>query len=311
MFRVMGPGTMVLLANNTLANWFDRRLGLASGMMQFAMAGANALVPASMVVLIEAFGWRGAYLGIGAILAAVLMPLVALVYRETPCEIGQFADGERHEPGEEPAKLNLHGLSLPQAKQHRAYWILLAATAMWGLIGTGFVFHLEALFQVHGLGQSASTRALTWMAVSMGTFQIMGGLMADRVELRSLLIAAVGVIAVSCLMLANGSAALLVPSFAVYGIAQGLMSIVAATGWARYFGRAHLGKIRGMSLTAAIAGSSLGPLLMGVSDDYLGSFTPSLWLFAGLAGVITIAAFWATPPERRSVGSSSSASNLD
>jgi len=52
-----------------------------------------------------------------------------------------------------------------------------------------------------------------------------------------------------------------------------------------------------MSLTAAIAGSSLGPLLMGVSDDYLGSFTPAFGLFAGLALVIAIAGVWATPPK--------------
>ncbi len=297
LFRILGAGMMVLLANNTLATWFDRRLGLASGMMQVAMAGAIAFVPAGIVFLIETFGWRGAYLGIAAILAVGLLPLLAAVYRESPEVLGQLPDGVRTALSGKPLDVGVVGLTLPQARRHRAFWILLAATATWALIGTGYFFHLEAIFQAHGLGKSNSTRAMTYMALGMGTFQILGGLLADRVALRWLVASAVGLLAASCVMMAIGKATILIPGFAVFGIGQGLMSIVAATGWARYFGRAHLGKIRGMSLTAAIAGSSLGPLLMGVSDDYLGSFAPAFGLFAGLALVIAVAGLWATPPK--------------
>ncbi len=293
LFRVIGAGTMVLLANNTLATWFDRRLGLASGMMQVAMACAMAFVPAGIVLLIDALGWRGAYLGIAAILAVGLLPLLAIVYRESPAALGQFPDGVR--TGKSLDRVAV-GLTLSEARRHRAYWILLAATATWSLIGTGLIFHLEAIFQVHGLGKSASARSMTFVAIGMGTAQILGGLLADRIALRWLVASAVGLIAVGSGMLASNSVEILLPSFGVYGVGQGLMSIVAATGWARFFGRAHLGKIRGMSLTAAIAGSSLGPLLMGMSDDYLGSFVPAFWVFAGLATVIATVGFWATPP---------------
>ncbi len=296
LFRILGPGTLVLLANNTLAAWFDRRLGLASGMMQFAMACSMAFIPAGIVSLIETFGWRGAYLGIATILAAGLLPLLAFVYRESPDLLGQFSDGACPIHGEQSLKLKTVGLTLAQARQQRAFWILLAATATWALIGTGIVFHLEAIFGAHGLGKSAAKWALSCIAIGMGTSQIVGGLLADRVALRWLVVSAVGLIAVSCALLATGSAATLITIFFVYGIAQGLMTIIAATGWARFFGRAHLGKIRGMSLTAAIAGSSLGPLLMGVSDDYFGGFGPAFWLFAGLAAVVAIAGIWTTPP---------------
>ena len=297
LFRVLAAGTMVLLANNTLAAWFDRRLGLASGLMQLSMAGAMAFVPAGIVLLIETFGWRGAYLGIAAIFAMGLLPLLAVMYRESPGAVGQFPDGVRTALSDKPLRSGVVGLTLPQARQHRAFWILLAATATWSLIGTGLVFHLEAIFLAHGLDQSASTRSMTCVAIGMGAAQIFGGLLADRVALRGLVVSAVGLIAVSCVMLATGRVEILIPSFAVYGVGQGLMSIVAATGWARYFGRAHLGKIRGMSLTGAIAGSSLGPLLMGMSGDYLSSFRPAFWLFAGLATTVAFAGFWTTPPK--------------
>ena len=295
-FRVLGPGTLVLLANNTLANWFHRRLGLASGMMQVSMAAANALIPLSMVKLIEVFGWRGAYLAIAAVLAGGLLPLMALFYRQHPEDVGQRPDGDTHPPDETSATLSQEGLTLEEARQYPAFWILLVATATWALIGTGFVFHLEALFVSAGMGKSDSTLAMTCLAVGMGFAQVAGGLLADRVALRWLIVAAVGLIAASCLMLAGAAPQTLILSFAIFGVAQGTMSIIAGTGWARFFGRAHLGRIRGVSLTAAIAGSSLGPLLMGISADYLGGFGPSIWLFAAMAAVVAVAGFWAAPP---------------
>jgi len=297
--RTVGPGSMTLLANNTLASWFNRRLGLASGIMQVGMAGALAVVPAGILVLIDSFGWRGAFLVIGAIVACTLMPLLLFFYRESPSELGLLPDGEPMPTGEEKDS-SVHdaawGMSVKEAKQHRAFWILLAAAAVWALIGTGLVFHLNAIFQSQGMSLADSARAMSCLAIGMGVMQILGGLMADRLSLNWLLATAIGLIAVSCAMLATGQGSIYIFAYTVYGVAQGIKTIVAATAWARYFGRAHLGKIRGISLTAAIAGSSVGPLLMGISADYLGGFTPALWLFTAMAIVISIAGFWATPP---------------
>ncbi len=299
LLRTIGPGSMTLMANNTLATWFNRRLGLVSGIMQVGMASTLALAPAGIVTLIDVFGWRGAFLVFGAIIAGVLLPLLLLAYRESPRELGLLPDGHPLPSRDGIAGAShpaVWGMNVQQAMQHRAYWILLAAAAVWALIGTGLVFHRDAIFQSQGMGLSESMRAMSYLAISMGTMQALGGLLADRLPLRWLVVAAIGLIAISCVMLAVGQGATYILAYAVYGVGQGLKTIISATAWARYFGRAHLGKIRGVSLTAAIAGSSVGPLVMGVSADYLGGFTPSLWLFATLATGISIAGIWATPP---------------
>ena len=302
LLRTIGPGIMTLLANNTLAIWFDRRLGLASGMMQVGMAGAMAFVPIALLALIDAYGWRGAYLALAAIFAAGLLPLLLLVYRESPADVGQFPDGAQTQCPQR-SKLAAAGLNIGEAMQHQAYWILLIAAATWALIGTGLVFHLESIFRNQGLGKVASARALSYLAIGMASMQIAGGLLADRVATRCLLITSISLIATSCTILATGGAALLTCGYAVHGCAQGLMTIVAGTAWPRYFGRAHLGKIRGTSLTAAIAGSSLGPLIMGVSIDTWNDFSPALWLFAAGAACVAVACFWAIPPAGSEAGS--------
>jgi cyanate permease len=86
----------------------------------------------------------------------------------------------------------------------------------------------------------------------------------------------------------------LVLGYSIYGLGQGLKSILANTAWARFFGREHLGKIRGTSLTAAVGASAIGPVVMGISADYCGGFAPSLALFAGMAVLSGVAGCWAT-----------------
>lgn len=297
--RIAGPGTLTLLANNTLAAWFDRRLGKASSYMQVSMAASWAIVPLVFVMLIDSFGWRGAYLAIAGILACLVLPLMAVLYRQSPTDLGQLPDGAPVDASEQIRAFSWgNNLTVSQAMRFPCYWILLAATAMWALVGTGLIFHLAAVFEAVGLDARDSTRAVGGLAVVMGTTQLLGGIMADRLAVRWLLVASMTLLTVSCVVLACAETLFtLVAGYVVYGCSQGLMSIVAGTAWARYFGRAHLGKIRGTSLTAAVGASSVGPVVMGVSADYLGGFGPSFWLFAAVVSGIAVAAFWATPPQ--------------
>jgi cyanate permease len=116
-----------------------------------------------------------------------------------------------------------------------------------------------------------------------------GGALVDRVSIRWLLTAALLCVAIGCLVLANvcGTAAL--AAYGVYGAGQGLMTVVSSASWAKFFGPAHLGRIRGTAMTVGIGCSALGPLVMGASADYLGGFEPSLWFFAAVAAFVAFA----------------------
>lgn len=296
--RLAGPCTLTLMANNTLAAWFDVRLGQASSITHVAMAGVWAIVPVVFVLLIDAFGWRGAYLVLAGALAFGLLPLMGILYRQSPADVGQEPDGAdssvlpRHLPfswGNE--------LTLREAMAHRAYWILLISTALWSLIGTGLIFHLPALFESLGFDAKTSTHAVSGLAMVMGTTQLVAGILADRLAIRWLLVTAMSLLTIACCILAQATTlGPLIAGYVFFGCSQGLMSIIGGTAWARYFGRIHLGKIRGTSLTAAVGASAVGPVLMGASSDYLDGFAPSLWLFAAVVSVLFVVAFWATPP---------------
>lgn len=294
LLRALGSGTMVLLANNTLAAWFDKRLGMVIAAMQICMAFATAHVPATILELIDFYGWRGAYLALATVLSVGLLPIVVLAYRQSPEEMGMHPDGAHSAASERP--LSQQGMTLLEASKVPAYWILLSATSLWGLVGSGIMFHLDSIFASHGLGTDVSVPAIYFLAIAMGTMQVLGGYCTDRVPMARILVSALLSMASCCGILAVDHPDWLTMGCILFGLGQGLMTIVAGTAWARFFGRAHLGRIRGTSIMAGVGGSSVGPLLMGLSIDYQHSFSTALWLFAVFCAGVGLAAFWAHPP---------------
>jgi MFS family permease len=66
-----------LLANVGL--WFDKRRGLALGIVTAGGTMGQGLAPVLMQPLIAAFGWRGAYVALGLVCILVLLPAMLLV----------------------------------------------------------------------------------------------------------------------------------------------------------------------------------------------------------------------------------------
>jgi MFS family permease len=305
--RLLGPGVMSLLANNTLADWFDRRLGTASGVMQLGVAAAMALVPVGTHSLIEAVGWQNAYALLGAGLGLGVLPAIAVVYRERPRpelhrEVRRTSSARRDEAADEPTLLPLRpeerSLDLADARRTRAFWILCASSTIWSMTGTGLIFHLDALVEGRGTPAELACWATPIMAIAMAATQVAAGFAADAAPVRWLIAVSQVTVAGACLIVAQTRGVGPVIAYGVYGVAQGMMSVSSMTVWARYFGRRHLGRIRGTALMAGISGSAVGPVIMGASVDYLGGFEPSLWLMTAMCGAMALAAPWATPPEQ-------------
>jgi hypothetical protein len=80
------------------------------------------------------------------------------------------------------------------------------------------------------------------------------------------------------------------------GGAYGSQQAINAAGYAQYFGRDHLGAIRGTSFVFGIAGAALGPLPFAASLDWTESYTAVLAVCSGLALMCGAAAFVVSRP---------------
>jgi MFS family permease len=299
--RAFGQGALSLVAGNTLAMWFDKRLGAVSGVMNVGVAASIAMLPPMFLALIQLIGWRNAYIVLGAGVWILLFPIVILLYKNQPHDVNQTLDSKASMESAATNALRVeaasHDLSLASARRSRAYWLLIGATAAWSMIGTAIAFNIIPIFDSFGFSETNAAATFTVLAIASAATQIVAGVIADYIPLRWMASASLAMIAlavVTLMGLDSLAGSRLYATF--YGIGQGLFGIVSATIWVRYYGRTHLGAIRGSVWMATVAASSTGPFLMGFTFDSLGSYQASFVIFLTILVLLAIAVLWATPP---------------
>ena len=302
--RMLGQGAMGFLAGNTLAMWFNRRLGVASGIMNLGEAFAVGFFPPMSVLLIHSVGWRNAYVTLGVAVWMVGLPLLALAFRNRPEEIGQKVDGTASssvlpDATAESESIRYRDFDLREALKTRSYWILAIASALASMIITGIHFHTVQIYFDHGLPEADAAAMFTTYAVASSVSILIGGALADRLPLNLLLSASMACLSGGIFLVMRVSDAWTSNMFAaVAGSGQGLFSAVNATIWVRYYGRKNLGKIRGGLMTIGVAASSTGPFVMGAGHDLFGGYNEIFSVFLMMTLPMVGLAFLATRPAR-------------
>ena len=85
----------------------------------------------------------------------------------------------------------------------------------------------------------------------------------------------------------------------LFGAGIGGILTMIPVAWANYFGRAHFGAIRGITLPAQVGGQAMGPLAAGVLHDLTGSYASGLAAFAVLSLIAAGVALVTRAPRRR------------
>jgi len=331
--RMFGQGAVSMLSANTLAFWFERRLGMVEGVRNVGMAGAIAVVPAFNLWLIDELGWRGAYATLGLLVLAVMGPLM-FFFRNEPADVGQRVDGaarnrrsssrgderedtegeEAREEGSragraEPAAPGVsetdgsvktaRDLTVGQAVRTRSFWIVTSSVGLWAMLATAVLFNILPLFEQRGLSEADAARLFTVFALTLAPTQLIGGVLADRLPLNGLISAGVAALAAAMAILWRVQSPEMVNAAAVaMGLGQGLLLSSSGPLWPRYYGRSHLGQLRGLITTLMVGASSVGPFILGLCQDLLGSYDAAMTLFAVLPLPLIVLAWFATPPNR-------------
>jgi len=299
LLRLLGQGGLSLLAGNIPAMWFREKLGLVTGIVSGGFSISMAITPAFFLVLINRLGWRAAYARLGVLVWIIMLPLLALISRNKPEEVKQRIDGVIESDGavDREDSFGQNSMDLKAARKTPAYWILLINVSLWAMVVTAIFFNLLSIFDSQGVFPSVAASTYTTYAIAALITQVIAGPIADRGSLQYLLLVCMSSLGAGVLILSLATSPWLAHSYAVLlGISTGLISLVGGTMFARYYGRKHLGKLRGSVITAQVASSSLGPFITGIIFDLTGSFQISLWIFLGLLIPAAIASLWAVKP---------------
>lgn len=278
--RGLGQGALGLVSQHVITQWFVRRRGLALGLAGVGLASSTYVFPTALQAMIAAYDWRTAYLVLGAGLLLVMLPLGAGFYRHRPEMYGLVPDGLTPLAAER-TPIEESNLSLAEAQRMPVFWVFAAGSTMVPLFATALVFHHFSLAGAHGLDRTTAAAFFLPLAVATAVSNLGAGIATDYLSPRRILVAALaaltGAIALAGVL---DSLSVILAYGTLVGLSIGISNALSASVWAHYFGRAHLGSIKGFVQTLAIVGTAIGPISYGLAYDWLGTYQSILRLSA-------------------------------
>ncbi len=300
LLRALGQGALALSAIHVVNLWFVRRRGLAIGLMGAGMSLAVALVPPLMQWGIDGVGWRMTYAWIGVGVAVLVIPIAGLFFRHRPERYGLVPDGAgvADHIEVEPSS------TLAEARRTPAFWTLVGSIALLNCLGTAYLFHHVDLMSSGGVSGEGAAVMFTTFGIANWIANVTSGAAVDRLGPRRVLVSGLLLfVGVTVGLPMVSSVAAVAVYGALFGIVQGIQSNVGGSAFAHYFGRDHIGAIKGFSQTLFVAATAVGPPLLPLVSDGLGGYASALWLLS-VAPLGAALAVWALLPREAVKGGS-------
>ena len=268
-----------------VASAFDAGRGLAIGLTLSGSALAQAITPPLANFLIEAYGWRMAFvwLGLGWGGIAILLCVFLLYDGYDESRKARAADPTR---ATDKALLDAPGLSMAEAWRSVALWRIAISTFVIMVVTIALVVHQIPILVEIGVDRGAAA----WYAGMAGLAGVAGklvtGWLLDRYAARwvgGLTLAATALTFV-LLLIPNRSMTIIFIAMFINGYAAGTKLQIAGYLTSAYGGMKNFGAIFGTMASLIAAGSGLGPLMAGFIYDFWGNYDPSLWI--GIVGTL-------------------------
>ncbi len=281
----------VTLAAVIANRWFVKRRGLVTGMLTASNATGQLVFLPLLAWIVDSRGWRSAAATVSLVALCIVLPLVALLLRDSPAELGLRPFGAvTDDPPvlqQNPFKAAMGGLAA--ASRSRTFWLLTGSFFVCGATTNGLIgTHLIPAAMDHGLSEVTAASLLA----TIGVFDLFGtlgsGWLTDRLDPRWLLFWYYGLRGLSLLALpfVIGSTNLGLIAFVVfYGLdwVATVPPTVAIT--AETFGRASVGVTFGWVFGAHQLGAAVAAWGAGAARTWLGDYQ-SAFVTAGLLSLL-------------------------
>jgi MFS family permease len=265
------PGSFLRVAGS----WFDKRLGLAMGVVNSGIGFGNIFVPLIASAVIASYGWRMAYVTLGLIVLCIVLPICWLWLKETgaPPETEAQRSARKLATSENFAK----------ASQTSTFRILATAFFLLGLVNTALISQQVPILMDAGVTPSRAALIQSFFGASLLVGRIGAGLLLDRLFAPLIIIATSIGAAIACLIYSTGPNGMIVflPA-ALLGLVVGAEFDVLGYLVKRYFGMSAFGKLYGIAYAIFTLGGAIGVAAFAFSRGASGSYTLGLYGFAAV-----------------------------
>jgi MFS family permease len=269
---ILGAGTLPITWTRVVNQQFDVHKGLALGISLMGTGIFGFLSKGLTAWLIAEFGWRGAFVGIGALPLVIATPVALLLFHDRPAEPKASALGN------DPNRTAEGGLTIGETLRDRRFWTMALGFLIVSFALAGPAPNLEKMLSLSGIPATQIIKLTSLIGLSALTGRFIGGLLVDRFWAPAVAFVILTLPAIACWLLASPHLTFASAAFSIslIGFALGVEYDLMAFFIARYFGMRSYTAIYGILYVFFSTGAGFGPLLFGLDYDRHGSYHLSL-----------------------------------
>jgi len=292
-------GITIGVVSSTISRWFKSLRGLVGGVAVTGTSfGHFAIIPA-VAFFMGNYGWRGSWVALGIIVAAVVVPLATAVMKKEPADVSQLPYETRAD-ARRTTSLKSRGIEIPLRQAFLSWSFLFVATTYFLCGFQDFFFvtqfipfatdaglsnqHASNIQGLAGLLSALGVLLFPALTEKLGYGKPLSLMFLLRLLCFALLLSATAELAVSVAALLMG--------FTLMATAP----LAAATA-GDYYGVKNIGLITGAILWIHHTGGALGAYLGGLAYDITGTYT-SMFLAALVMAMIGVGSSLGIRPPR-------------
>jgi MFS family permease len=270
-----------------ISRWFEKRRGLAIGLVLAGSSLGNAFFPQLNTWLMQSYSWQDTFLWM-ALIPLLLLPVAIFVVRGAPETAPATGDSSS------PVVTELPGYTLGEALKSRNFWIIctLAFCTFYSILGMSTT--IFNFLSVNDYPPQVAATGVTILFMGGLIGKVISGQLAESFGRKQILL-------VSLVLMLSGSIGLVVAVVEGSELFVWIGLVGFGFGWggiytliqllsADLFGLRSLGKILGAVNVLDTMGGAAGPVLTAILFDRTGSFLVSFGVITVMLCIATLVA---------------------
>jgi MFS family permease len=265
------PALGAVAFNKALSAWFEGRRGIVLAMVGMGGAVGGFVIPQIVELLMHHVDWRGAYVGLGAVICVVTLPVLALFFHEPPARRIEIVD-----TGTGPHRIVV-GTAAAEVFRSAPFWLLVGAVATNVFVGIGLQIHVIPLLTDRGLERDAAVNLSSYFPLGQVAGQLLAGWLLDRYDTPRIVVPFFVASLIGLLMLDYlGGQAMLVAAGLMLRVGVGAELSIAPYLLVRYFGLKSFGQVYGVLFLLSTLAAGAGVQTLSYCHDLTQSYRIAL-----------------------------------
>jgi len=265
LLALTGAGTLPITWTRAVNGWFFQRRGLALGLTLIGTGIFGSLAKLYAAYLIEAFGWRWAYVGVGALPLLIAFPIAFVWFREPsdPAARDQVEALRQAVPANKAGAMG--GFSLAEAIKDWRFWLLAYCFVPISFAVGGPIPNLERMMGEKGFTIEEAVLLASFIGYAVVVGRVVGGYLLDHFWAPMVAAILLSIPAAASLILIQPDLSFVMAATAIsiIGLAAGVEYDFMAYLVSRYFGMRNYSAIYGALYGFLHWEQALGPMFMG------------------------------------------------